>query len=85
MPLILYKLGGSLLTLPDLDSRLMVLFRQPLPAPLAGAADGPTRGPCSLGAAARRTSSANGIVIIVWETSGRTTWRSPQWASTRGW
>ncbi len=41
MPLILYKLGGSLLTLPDLDSRLMVLFRQPLPAPLAGAADGP--------------------------------------------
>ncbi len=41
MPLIFYKLGGSLLTLPDLDSRLMVLFRQPLPAPLAVTADGP--------------------------------------------
>ena len=41
MPLILYKLGGSLLTLPDLDSRLMVLFRQPLPAPLAVTASRP--------------------------------------------
>src|ERR1700722_8637489 len=41
MPLILYKLGGSLLTLTDLDSRLMALFRQRLPAPLAVSTDGP--------------------------------------------
>jgi 5-(aminomethyl)-3-furanmethanol phosphate kinase len=41
MPLILYKLGGSLLTLPDLDSRLMALFRQPLPASLAATAGRP--------------------------------------------
>jgi 5-(aminomethyl)-3-furanmethanol phosphate kinase len=30
MPLIFYKLGGSLLTLSDLDRRLNVLFQQPL-------------------------------------------------------
>jgi hypothetical protein len=31
MPLVLYKLGGSLLTLPDLDRRLAVLFEQDPP------------------------------------------------------
>ncbi len=31
MPLVVYKLGGSLLTLPDLESRLAGLFKLPLP------------------------------------------------------
>lgn len=31
MPLVVYKLGGSLLTLPDLKSRLAGLFKLPLP------------------------------------------------------
>jgi hypothetical protein len=33
MPLVIYKLGGSLLTLNDLDRRLAFLFKQRLPLP----------------------------------------------------
>ena len=33
MPLVIYKLGGSLLTLNDLDRRLALLFKRQLPLP----------------------------------------------------
>ncbi len=39
MPLVIYKLGGSLLTLNDLDRRLIDLFQEPLPLTTQSAAD----------------------------------------------
>lgn len=39
MPLVVYKLGGSLLTLGDLDRRLMALLEEPLPLATRPVAD----------------------------------------------